>query len=343
MINPGTAVFRFEVNAGKGVSQLSSLVSVMLPVYNGAAYVRSAIESVLKQGYEKFEFIIVDNASTDGTAAIIGEYSFDSRVRIISNRATVTRLDNFRIAFNAASPASKWYKFIGDDDQLLPGCLAQMICAGEKYRNVGLVTSWYYNGENLVKGVIGDGDELISGPAILKRLLVEPGARAAIFSPASVLIAPEAYHVLGGFRTDLLHSDAELFYRILNQYDLAYVYKPLTAIGYHGSSGQALSTVSGDTFSEAYLIRYYNLKKYDRLKLKRAEVERIKNNLVTDSVGYILARIARKDYLAALRHIKKIPFSAFYHLLPACFYFLQLTLKKIWRREPIRLLGSENQ
>jgi glycosyltransferase involved in cell wall biosynthesis len=322
---------------------MPSLVSVLLPVYNGALYVRAAIESVLEQDYENFEFIIVDNASTDGTAAIIDQYSKDRRVRMISNEKTVPRLYNFRIAFEAASPESKWFKFIGDDDRLLPGCLTEMISTGEKYRSVGLVASWYYNNANLVKGVIREDEDLISGPAILKRLLVEPEARATVFSPTSVLIAPEAYQEMGGFRTDLLHADAELFYRILNQYDLAYVHKPLTTIGFHGSSGQALSTVSGDTFLEAYLIRYQHLKKYDRLKLRWAEVEIIKNNLVTDSVGYMLARIARKDYKAAFRHLKEIPFTAFYHLLPACLYFIGHAIKKLWRREPIRLFGSESK
>jgi len=72
-------------------------------------------------------------------------------------------------------------------------------------------------------------------------------------------------------------------------------------------------------------------------------VEKIKNNLVTDSVGYMLARITRKDYRAAFRHLKKIPFTAFYHLLPACLYFIGHAIKKLWRREPIRLFGSESK
>jgi len=320
---------------------LASLVSVLLPVYNGSAYVRAAIESVREQDYENYEFIIVDNASTDGTASILEEYRIDRRIRIISNRVTVPRLNNFRIAFDAASIESRWYKFIGDDDRLLPGCLAAMVEVGEKYDNVGLVTSWYYMNSILVKGVIGESESLVSGPVILKRMLVEPVARATIFSPTSVLIAPAAYRLSGGFRTDLLHADAELFYRILNRYDLAYVHRPLTAIGYHGNSGQALSTVSGDTFTEAYLIRYHNLDQYDQVDLKWAEVEKIKYNLVNDSVGYMLARIARKDYRTALSHLRKIPFAALYHLLPALFYFLGLAFKKLLRREPVRIFRSE--
>jgi len=321
---------------------LASLVSVLLPVFNGAAYVRSAVESVLGQTYKNYEFIIVDNASTDGTAAILDDYIKESRLRVIRNQSTVPRLENFRIAFDAASPDSRWYKFIGDDDCLMQGCLTEMIKAGERFDNVGLVASWYYNNSQLVKGMIEENEELVEGPAILKRMLVEPAARSTLFSPTSVLIAPAAYWAMGGFRTDLLHADAELFYRMLNFYDLAYVHKPLTAIGYHGSSGQALSTVRGDTFVEAYLIRYRNLDQYNRVDLKWAEVERIKYNLVSDSVGYILARIARRDCKAALKHLMRIPFTALYHLLPALFYFLGIAFKKLLHREPFRIFGSEN-
>ena len=328
---------------GKGEGFLASLISVLLPVYNGAAFVRSAIESVLEQDYENYEFIIVDNASTDGTATILDEYREESRVKVIRNRETIPRLDNFRIVFAAASPDSRWYKFIGDDDRLIQDCLTEMVSAGERSDNVGLVASWYYNNSHLVKGVIEESEVLIEGPAILKRLLVEPAARSTIFSPTSVLISSAAYQAMGGFRTDLLHADAELFYRILNRFHLAYVHKPLTEIGYHSASGQALSTVSGDTFVEAYRIRYLNLKSYDKLKLKWLEVEKIKNNLATDSLGYILARIARRDYKAAFNHLMKIPFTAFYHLLPALVYFLGLALKKLFRRETIRLFGSENR
>jgi len=318
---------------------LASLVSVLLPVYNGAAYVRTAIESVLAQEYENFEFVIADNASNDGTVEIINEYLSDNRVRVIRNQVTAPRLDNFQRAFNAASPESSWYKFIGDDDRLLPGCLADMISAGEKYENVGLVGSYYYKGTGLIKGAVGEGAQIVSGPQILKKMLLEPEARATIFSPTSVLIAPYAYHSMGGFRTDLLHADADLFYRILNSFDLAYVHKPLTEIGFHSASGQALSTVSGDTFAEAYLIRYTNIKDYNQIKLKWFEVEKIKYNLATDSVGFILARFAKGDTSAAFNHMKKIPYTIIYQLLPALVYFIGLAAMKLVRREPFRLLG----
>lgn len=316
-------------------------MSVLLPVYNGEAYVREAIESVLAQDYPNFELIIVDNASTDATAKIIADYSDDGRIKVIRNPQTLPRLDNFVKAFASASAESSWFKFIGDDDRLLPGCLKEMVAAGEKDGHVGLVCSQYYNGEDLVTGAVPEDVTVIRGAQILRKMLLDPKARATIFSPTAVLISPEVYREMDGFRTDLLHADAELFYRILNKYDLAYIHKPLTCIGYHSASGQAESTASGFTFAEAYLIRYHNLKLYDNVKLNRFEVEKIKNNLVNDSAGFMLARTAKGDFKTAFGHLAAIPLSAMYHLPLSLIYFISLAVKKIIRREPINLLANK--
>jgi glycosyltransferase involved in cell wall biosynthesis len=51
------------------------LVSVLLPVYNGEKYLRQAVESILAQSFEDYEFIIIDDGSTDGTLWILQHYS----------------------------------------------------------------------------------------------------------------------------------------------------------------------------------------------------------------------------------------------------------------------------
>src|SRR5688572_29569191 len=56
-------------------------VSVVLPVYNGARYLREALASVFAQTFQDFEIICVDNGSTDSTPEILQE--FDGRIRVI--------------------------------------------------------------------------------------------------------------------------------------------------------------------------------------------------------------------------------------------------------------------
>ncbi len=61
-------------------------VSVLMPVYNAAPFLKDAIESVLNQSFESIEFIIIDDCSTDGSCAVLEEYARrDPRVRIVRN------------------------------------------------------------------------------------------------------------------------------------------------------------------------------------------------------------------------------------------------------------------
>lgn len=59
-------------------------ISVIMPVYNGEKYIKEAIESILNQTYKKFEFIIINDCSTDNTEAIIKSYD-DPRIVYIKN------------------------------------------------------------------------------------------------------------------------------------------------------------------------------------------------------------------------------------------------------------------
>lgn len=59
-------------------------LSVIMPVYNGAAYLRAAIDSILVQTFTDYEFIIVDDGSSDESAAIVESYA-DARIRLLRN------------------------------------------------------------------------------------------------------------------------------------------------------------------------------------------------------------------------------------------------------------------
>jgi glycosyltransferase involved in cell wall biosynthesis len=61
-------------------------VSVVMPVYNGERFVRKAIDSILNQTFEDFEFVIVDDASKDGSWAILTAYAEqDARIKLVQN------------------------------------------------------------------------------------------------------------------------------------------------------------------------------------------------------------------------------------------------------------------
>src|SRR6476619_2022139 len=63
-------------------------VSVIMPVHNGERYLREAVDSILNQTLRDFEFVIIDDGSTDGTVEILGSYT-DPRLQIVHNRTNL--------------------------------------------------------------------------------------------------------------------------------------------------------------------------------------------------------------------------------------------------------------
>ena len=123
------------------------LVSVVTPVYNGEAYMEECIESVLAQTYLNWEYIIVNNASTDGTLRIAEAYAArDHRIRIHSNRELLPIIANHNKAFSLISTESKYCKVVSADDWLSPDCLSRMVSLAVANPTVGLVGSYQLRG-----------------------------------------------------------------------------------------------------------------------------------------------------------------------------------------------------
>src|SRR5713226_8729725 len=123
------------------------LVSVVTPVYNGAAYLRECIESVLAQTYSTWEYIIANNCSTDETLQIAEEYARkDKRIRVYSNDKLLDIIANHNRTFRLISPKSKYCKQVSADDWLFPECLTRMVSVAEANPSVGIVGSYQLSG-----------------------------------------------------------------------------------------------------------------------------------------------------------------------------------------------------
>lgn len=85
------------------MTERKSLVSIGLPVYNGAQYLRQTLDALLAQTYEGFELIISDNASTDETPRICREYTArDPRIQYHRNDTNLGQLANFKRVMDLA-------------------------------------------------------------------------------------------------------------------------------------------------------------------------------------------------------------------------------------------------
>jgi glycosyltransferase involved in cell wall biosynthesis len=116
----------------------SPRVSVVTATCNGARFLSAAIESILAQSYPDFEYVIVDDASTDASAAIIAGFAAqDSRIRLLTNPAQLGPA----VALNRALAAAQgdYVAVLDHDDLALPERLARQVAFLDTQPEVGAV------------------------------------------------------------------------------------------------------------------------------------------------------------------------------------------------------------
>ena len=126
-------------------------ISVVMPVYNTKEYVGKAIESILNQTFGDFEFLIIDNGSTDGSGDVIARYAqADSRIRVIHNEKNVFIAEARNRALEQVQ--GEYLNLIDSDDWVLPDMLETMYSRAKEhdaqYVVAGYFMDYYVNGRN---------------------------------------------------------------------------------------------------------------------------------------------------------------------------------------------------
>jgi glycosyltransferase involved in cell wall biosynthesis len=89
------------MSAHAGLSSAAPRVTVLMAMHNGRDFLREAVESILSQTFGNFEFIIVDDSSTDDSAAIVRSYA-DPRIRLLTNTQNMGLTKSLNIGLRAA-------------------------------------------------------------------------------------------------------------------------------------------------------------------------------------------------------------------------------------------------
>ncbi len=112
-------------------------VTVLLSVYNGERFLAEAIDSILCQSYKNYEFIIIDDASTDSTAEILKRYEReDSRIKIVTNAVNLRLAASLNKGISLAS--GELIARMDADDVSLPGRLEKQVAFMQANPNVSV-------------------------------------------------------------------------------------------------------------------------------------------------------------------------------------------------------------
>ena len=194
-------------------------VSVLMSVYNCRDYVRQAMESIYRQTYGDFEFVIVDDASTDGTSEIL-EALKDERTVIVRNATTVGLTRSLNIGLRHCRGV--YVARMDADDLSLPERFAKQVEFLDGHPDIALVGSSYYriNGSGAVEKVI----RVPTDDAQIRRWLEQKSP----FGHGTVMIRREVLAGCGGYNEAFACSqDFELWLRLVETHKMANLAEPL--------------------------------------------------------------------------------------------------------------------
>jgi glycosyltransferase involved in cell wall biosynthesis len=199
------------------------LVSVVIPAYNRATVLRRAIDSVLRQSFGDFEIIVVDDGSTDGTAA--------EASRCTDPRLSVLRLDANRGAAAARNSgiraaAGALIAFLDSDDEWLPQKLERQVAALQRApAKVLLSTTGYWMLRERSREIRARTPKNVAdwGAALRSGCVLSPGSTA--------MMRREAFAIHGFFDEQLRRlEDWDWLLRYVAQHDILVVPEPLARI-----------------------------------------------------------------------------------------------------------------
>lgn len=253
------------------LSATRPLVSVVVPVFNGAPYLAECLDSVISQDHENWECVVVDNASADGTPSIAAAYAArDERIRVVTNPETLPIIPNFNVAMRQISPESVYTKLLCADDWLLPECLWRQAEVAERHPNVGIVGGYAQWGDRVWLDGLPFPGEAVPGRVPCRLGFLR---NINVFGPPSTVlfrstVVRERWPAF--FDEAVLHADADVCYDVLRDHDFGFVHQVLVYVRIHDDSMTDTLCAPLFTWKTAKLARK---KKYGRSYLSEAEYQ----------------------------------------------------------------------
>ncbi|MBX9599203.1 MAG: glycosyltransferase [Burkholderiales bacterium] len=155
------------------------MISVVMPVYNAEKYIVEAVDSILNQTYSDFEFIIIDDCSTDGSYEILQSYAAkDNRIRLFKNNVN-NKLPK-TLNFGISQAKGKYIARMDADDISLPERFSKQIEFMESHPEIGVCGSWLREFQNNdVNDIIRVSTDHVSNSEQLRILVLFAGCYIA--------------------------------------------------------------------------------------------------------------------------------------------------------------------
>lgn len=250
------------------------LVSVVTPVYNGDKYLAECIESVLEQTYSNWEYIILNNCSTDNTLQVAEHYAQkDNRIKVYTNDDFLKQIPNWNKSLELIASDSKYCKMVHADDWLYPECIEKLVARAEEYPEAGIISSYRFTGSEVGK-VHSKGlpytTTFLWGKEVVRRMLLDGlfvfGTPTTILYRTDLVKARELF-----YDSTVVHAETDICFDILQETDFAFVHQLLSFTRLHDGA----ATNFADHYNTYVLFDLYAIKKYGNYYLSDEEYEQV--------------------------------------------------------------------
>jgi glycosyltransferase involved in cell wall biosynthesis len=226
----------------------SPLVSLCVPTYNRAAFLRESLATIQAQDYRPLEIVISDNGSTDETEAICrAAAASDPRIRYVRQARNIGLYQNHNFLIGAAR--GEFLCFFHDDDQYTPGIVSEYVRFLDAHPTAGLVCAdWDLIDDDgrLIGSRRYDVPPVMSGRDYIERTI--RSGRSTVGCPGALL----RRSALGDLRFDeagpIGFGDFVVWFQIAERWGIGHLSKPLWRYRLHrGSlSGRKIEAIVGD-------------------------------------------------------------------------------------------------
>lgn len=203
------------------------LVSVLMPVYNGEKYIKEAMDSILNQTYADFEFLIINDGSTDTTEQIIKSYE-DSRIRYKKNETNLKLIATLNKGIELC--IGKYIVRMDADDISALDRIEKQVAFIEENPDVGLCGTWFTSFDQNSQGLSQYKEQ---HDEILFKMLYQ-----CHFCHPSLIIRKKVFEELEiPFDKNFIHAeDYELYFRLSTKWKFHNLQESLIKYRIHNSS-----------------------------------------------------------------------------------------------------------
>jgi glycosyltransferase involved in cell wall biosynthesis len=251
-------------------------VSVVTPFYNTREFLGECIESVLRQTYQNWEYILVDNCSTDGSDEIARFHASrcPEKIRLVRTESFLSQVQNYNFAISSVSQSSKYCKMVQADDWLFPDCVKSMVEVAEAHPGVGIIGAYELEGDRVSLDGLPYPSTEVAGRDVGRLYFLD--GTYLFGTPTSLLLRSELIRSRDPFFDERLapFEDGHACFDLLRAWNFGFVHQVLTFSRRDNEANGATLLSRIRPFSFLLLTRLTFLVVHGQDYLSRVEYER---------------------------------------------------------------------